>query len=484
MVTFQIDNDHNRTAVDPPFRPPIIDRIKDDDPPTTTKKPPPVLPVFPKIENPYNGRKPTLPDISDTLLKPEQPVPTKKHKLDIRDYKKTYGGLGLGLLEVLLPAGLLLGFGGMLSDRLDDRRRLNAQPGFLLNGGIGLSPVAAEHGVLIGEQILPFGSSAAAAGGLAGGAIRTGLPAAGPVPVAGLSPVLAGLDFNDAQLQQIIPLIPMISTPEALQLIPKSFPDSNRLGYLIPLIVERRRLVQVFPHLTPHQITQMHLQYRTMQRQGRIGSGIQGQNGINGANQGQNGFGGTSQSQGGFSGISQGQGGFGGSFQGQGGVVRGANINAIQNAQYQSGNQQWYSNNVQTNQNSGFFELPQDHSFSTNANINSTTYGSKPSRGDIANPEFEFDREPGVLVERESRKRVSPYSENCPPAEQVCKSKFTSKEPTIYGTISIMEMICEIECEDGKHSCPANICICACPEVDDASLLEILESLDDRSRWA
>lgn len=475
VVTFQIDDDHNRTAVDPPFRPPVIERIKDDDTPTTTKKPPPVLPVFPKIENPYNGRKPTIPDISDKLLKPDQPVPAKKPKLDIRDYKKTFGGLGLGLLEILLPAGLLLGFGGMLSDRLEDRRRLNAQPGFLLNGGVGLSPVATEHGVLIGEQILPFGASAAAAGGLAGGAIRTGVPGAGAVPVAGLSPVVTGLDYNDAQLQQIIPLIPIISTPEAHQLIPQSFPDSSRLGYLIPLIIERRRLVQIYPHLTPHQITQMHLQYRTMQRQGRIGGGIQGQNGINGANQGQNGF----------RGISQGQGGFGGSFQGQGEVVGGANINAIQNAQYQSGNQQWYSNNVLTNQNSGFFELPQDHSFSTDVNnINSTNSGSRPSRGDIANPEFEFDREPGVLVERESRKRVSPYSENCPPEEQICRSKFTSKEPTIYGTISIMEMICELECEDGKHSCPANICICACPEVDDASLLEILESLDDRSRVA
>uniref|UniRef100_A0A8W8KC72 Chitin-binding type-4 domain-containing protein n=1 Tax=Magallana gigas TaxID=29159 RepID=A0A8W8KC72_MAGGI len=400
------DDDHNRTAVDPPFRPPVIERIKDDDTPTTTKKPPPVLPVFPKIENPYNGRKPTIPDISDKLLKPDQPVPAKKPKLDIRDYKKTFGGLGLGLLEILLPAGLLLGFGGMLSDRLEDRRRLNvnAQPGLLLNGGVGLSPVAAEHGVLIGEQILPFGASAAAAGGLVGGAIRTGVPGAGAVPVAGLSPVVTGLDFNDAQLQQIIPLIPIISTPEAHQLIPKSFPDSSRLGYLIPLIVERRRLVQIFPHLNPHQITQMHLQYRTMQRQGRIGGGIQGQSGINGANQ----------------------------------------VN----------------------------------------NINSTNSGSRPSRGDIANPEFEFDREPGVLVERESRKRVSPYSENCPPEKQICRSKFTSKEPTIYGTISIMEMICELECEDGKHSCPANICICACPEVDDASLLEILESLDDRSRVA
>lgn len=475
------DDDHNRTAVDPPFRPPIIDRIKDDDTSTVTKKP--LLPMFPEIENPYKERKPILPDMSDKLLKPELPVPAKKSKLNIRDYKKTFGGLGLGLLEVLLPAGLLLGFGGLLSDRLEDRRRLNAQQGLLLNGGVGLNPVAAEHGVLIGEQILPFGASAAA-GGLAGGTVRTGVPAAGALPIAGLSPDLTGPNFNDAQLQQIIPLIPMISTPEALQLIPKSFPDSSRLGYLIPLIVERRRLVQIFPHLTPHQITQMHLQYRTMQRQGRIGSGIQAQNGINGAYQGQIGFGGISQGQGGFGGISQGQGAIGGNLQGQGGVVGGSSISAIQNAQYQSGNQQWYSNSVQNNHNSGFFELPQDHSFSTAVNINSTTYGSKPSRGDIANPEFEFDREPGVLVERENRKRVSPYSENCPPAEQVCRSRFTSKEPTIYGTISIMEMICELECGDGKHSCPVDICICACPEVDDASLLEILESLDDRTRRA
>lgn len=33
--------------------------------------------------------------------------------------------------------------------------------------------------------------------------------------------------------------------------------------------------------------------------------------------------------------------------------------------------------------------------------------------GDIVNLEFEFDRELGVLVERESCKRVFFYSENC-----------------------------------------------------------------------
>lgn len=463
VVLFQIDDEHPISPVDPHLPPPVVDRIKDDStaPPVTTKKP---SLLFPGGRNPYRRKRPLVPIKPEIVIKPEAPAENEAPLLKKKDYKKTFGGLGLGLLETLIPVGLLMGVGGMLSDRLSDRQRQNqilaAQPGLILNGGVGLSPVAAEHRVLIGEQILPLAASSAA-GGLAGGTMTGGLPVPGPLPLAGLSPLLTGMDLSEAQVQQLIPLVPVIATPEVLQLIPKSLPSNNRLGTLIPLIVERRRLVQIFPHLTPHQITQMHLRYRAMQQQGRLGVG-----------------------QGGANAVYQGQSGFDGTFQGQGGFVGGADVN-IRNAQYQSGNQQWYSNNVQNNQNSGFFELPQDHSFTSNgnanvnANVNSTIIDSRPSRGDIANPEFEFDLEPDVLIERENRRNTSPYSKNCPPTEQVCRSRFTTKEPTIYGPISIMEMICELECKDGKQSCPAKICICACPENDDASLIEMLESFDN-----
>ncbi|XP_062590423.1 uncharacterized protein LOC134252020 [Saccostrea cucullata] len=426
-------------------------------------KPTPARPIIPRPKRPYLRRRlipqtrPTIPP--NILIKSEKtPETTKSPTVDKKKYKKGVGGLAIGLLELLIPSGLMLGLGGMLYDRYEQNQQntlLVAQPGMMVNGGVGINPAAAEHRVLVNAPL--------AAGGLTGVA---GIPTAGapmnPVPIAGLSPVLTGMQINDAQMQQIIPLIPVLSDPQILHLIP----ENRVMQVLIPLMVERRRLIRVFPHFTPDQITQMHLQYHAMQRQGIIDGGLGGQGILTDAGQG--GLGGVMQGQSGFSGITQGQGNLGGVIQGQDGFRTNAIMN--QNFPNQVGNQQRNYYTFQGNQNSGFFEMPQGHSFTTNTTL-TTTY-SKPSRGDLANPELEFDREPGVVIERETKK--SPYSKNCPPEKQVCKSKFTTNEPTIYGSVSIMKMICEMECSDGKPSCPAVLCICACPEGQDGSLMKLL----------
>lgn len=443
----QTDDTHPKFTINTPLPPLVVDRLKEGGnklPKNSNRRrrPRPRILIYPKPESTKpEPQEPTKPDKTDTSYKEPEAQTTTETPIVIGKgkYKKSIGGLAaVGLLQFLIPSGLLLGLGGMLFDRKDERRRLNqfpvAQPGMV----VGISPVAAEQRVLIGEPV--------AAGGLAGAA---GVPV-NPVPIAGLSPVLTGMNINDAHIQQLIPLIPVISTPEVSQLIPQSFPDNSRLRVLLPLIAERRHLVQIFPQFSPQQITQMHLRYYTMQRQAALNGGIPG---LGGANQGRVGIGGM--------------------IQGQGGVMGVANMNTVQNVNGRTGNQ-WYYNSFQ-NKNSGFFELPQDHSFS---NGTLTTNYLKPSRGDLANPEIEFDREPDVLIERESRKKMSPYSKNCPPVEQICKSKFTIKDETIYGAVSIMEMICEIECSNGKQSCPVDICMCACPEIDDESLFDMMGVFD------
>ena len=84
---------------------------------------------------------------------------------------------------------------------------------------------------------------------------------------------------------------------------------------------------------------------------------------------------------------------------------------------------------------------------------------------------LEFDREPGVIAQRKTA-----YTSGCARKLQTCKPAY-GNTPTLYGEVSILGMICDIECNNGNRNCPADICVCSCPKMDLENLLSEIEDI-------
>lgn len=119
-----------------------------------------------------------------------------------------------------------------------------------------------------------------------------------------------------------------------------------------------------------------------------------------------------------------------------------------------------------------------------------TSYGSsRPNRGDEqffqlptnhAFTRIMYDEEPEVnkvktkeTIQQQPHKiDISAYSKKCPISQQTCSPRYGANEPTVYGAVDIVSMICELHCSARKPNCPEEMCSCTCNEepADDISL--------------
>ncbi|XP_062590445.1 uncharacterized protein LOC134252039 [Saccostrea cucullata] len=115
-------------------------------------------------------------------------------------------------------------------------------------------------------------------------------------------------------------------------------------------------------------------------------------------------------------------------------------------------------------------------------NYKPTSYGnSRPNRGDEqffqlpsnhAFTRMQYDEEPEVnkvktkeVIENQPHKfDISAYSKKCPISQQTCKPRYGANEPTVYGAVDIVSMICDLHCSARNPNCPAEMCSCTCKE--------------------
>lgn len=97
-----------------------------------------------------------------------------------------------------------------------------------------------------------------------------------------------------------------------------------------------------------------------------------------------------------------------------------------------------------------FFELPNSHAFTR------IVYDVEPEVNKVRTQE---------TVEQKPRKTdISAFSKNCPISEQTCKPRYGANEPTVYGNVDIVSMICELHCSYRNPHCPEHMCSCTCIE--------------------
>ncbi|XP_022337464.2 uncharacterized protein LOC111133396 [Crassostrea virginica] len=167
---------------------------------------------------------------------------------------------------------------------------------------------------------------------------------------------------------------------------------------------------------------------------------------------------------------------------------------------YGNNNYKGYGNKVNygtayVNPNYGYNNVQYQNTFTGGTSYGGTSYGgsssygsSKPNRGDEqffqlptnhAFTQIRYDEEPAVnkvrtkeTIEQKPHKiDISAYSKNCPITQQTCKPRYGANEPTVYGSVDIVSMICELHCSATNPNCPEQMCSCTCIDVADNAML-------------